>query len=72
MGLRGEQSPVLIRSSNPVVSCEGDVNDDQVVDVNDILLVIGGWGTPDGDVNGDGETTVDDLLLCISTYGSCM
>jgi hypothetical protein len=72
MGLRGEQSPVLIRSSNAVVSCEGDLNDDQVVDVNDILLVIGGWGTPDGDVNGDGETTVDDLLLCISTYGSCM
>ena len=72
MGLRGEQSPVLIRFSNAVVSCEGDLNDDQVVDVNDILLVIGGWGTPDGDVNGDGETTVDDLLLCISTYGSCM
>ncbi|MBT5382607.1 MAG: VCBS repeat-containing protein, partial [Phycisphaerae bacterium] len=73
MGLRGEQSPVLIRSANAiVVPCEGDVDGDQVVGVNDILVVIGGWGTPDGDVNGDGDTTVDDLLLCISSFGPCM
>ncbi|MBT4768469.1 MAG: hypothetical protein HOO04_08930, partial [Phycisphaerae bacterium] len=55
-----------------VVPCEGDVDGDQVVGVNDILVVIGGWGTPDGDVNGDGDTTVDDLLLCISSFGPCM
>ena len=72
VGLRGEQSAVLIRSSSSVVPCEGDANGDQVVDVNDILLVIGAWGTPDGDVNGDGDTNVDDLLLCISSFGSCM
>ncbi|MBT5583032.1 MAG: VCBS repeat-containing protein [Phycisphaerae bacterium] len=72
MGLRGEQSPVRIRSAVVVAPCEGDVDGDQVVDVNDILLVVGGWGTPDGDVNGDGDTTIDDLLLCISRFGPCM
>jgi hypothetical protein len=73
MGLRGEHSPVRIRSANAVmVPCEGDADGNHVVDVNDILVVIGGWGTPDGDVNGDGETTVDDLLLCISSFGPCM
>ena len=72
MGLRGEQSPVRIRSAAVVAPCEGDVDGDQVVDVNDILLVVGGWGTPDGDVNGDGDTTIDDLLLCISRFGPCM
>jgi hypothetical protein len=73
MGLRGEHSPVRIRSANAVmVPCEGDADGNHVVDVNDILVVIGGWGTPDGDVNGDGETTVDDLVLCISSFGPCM
>jgi hypothetical protein len=71
-GLRGEQSTVLIRSASVGVPCEGDANGDQVVDVNDILLVISAWGTPDGDVDGDGDTDVDDLLLCVSSFGSCV
>jgi hypothetical protein len=72
LGLRGQQSSVFIRSASDIVPCNGDLNGDQVVDIDDILLVIGGWATPDGDVNGDGDTTVDDLLLCISGFGSCM
>ena len=72
VGLRGEQSTVLLRSASVGVPCEGDANGDQVVDVNDILLIISAWGTPEGDVDGDGDTDVDDLLLCVSSFGSCV
>jgi protocatechuate 3,4-dioxygenase beta subunit len=42
--------------------CPGDMDDDDTVNVNDLLLVIGGWGNP---------YTVDDLLLVIANWGSC-
>jgi polyhydroxybutyrate depolymerase len=39
----------------------GDLNDDEVVNVTDLLLVISGWDNP---------YTVDDLLLVIGQWGS--
>ena len=52
--------------------CPGDLDDDGVVGVNDILLIIGAWGTADGDADGNGTTDVNDILLVISIYGeSC-
>ncbi|MEE2907282.1 MAG: hypothetical protein VX527_05550 [Planctomycetota bacterium] len=50
--------------------CPGDVDGDGTVGVNDILVVIGAWGTPDGDATGDGVTDVNDILEVISLFGS--
>jgi hypothetical protein len=50
--------------------CPEDLNGDGVVDVNDILIGVGGYGTADGDVNGDGVGDVDDILMLIAAFGS--
>lgn len=41
--------------------CDGDFNDDGTVNVNDILTLLGGFGT---------EYTVDDILLCLANFGN--
>ncbi len=59
-------------------NCPGDTNDDGVVDVTDLVNVIGGWGT-DGlgqpgaiaDLNCDGVVDVIDLIQVISGWGFC-
>ena len=53
-----------------VVYDPADVNEDGVVGVDDLLAVIGQWGSPGGpaDVNGDGMVGVDDLLLVVSAW----
>ena len=53
--------------------CPGDLNDDGVTDINDLLQLLSAWGQDGtgGDVNGDGLTNVEDLLLLISGYGPC-
>ncbi len=55
------------------VSCAGDVNDDGIVNVNDVLSVLaafGGLGSG-GDANGDGTVDVNDVLIVISNWGDC-
>jgi len=50
----------------------GDVNGDGVINVSDILLIIGDWGPCSGcpaDVNQDGNVNVSDLLLAIANWG---
>ncbi|MDG2291034.1 MAG: aryl-sulfate sulfotransferase [Phycisphaerales bacterium] len=42
--------------------CSGDMNDDGTVGVDDLLAIIGGWGSP---------YDVDDLLLVIQSWGEC-
>ena len=55
--------------------CEGDVTNDLVVDVGDLLAVIGDWGcTSDdcsGDANDDGVVNVTDMLLVVGNWGPC-
>jgi hypothetical protein len=53
-----------------IPSIPGDVNGDGVVNVEDILLLIGAWGSndPDADVNGDGLVNVVDLLILIGNW----
>ena len=55
--------------------CEGDVNDDGMVDVMDILDVLGQWGECGdpctGDLDGNGLVDVQDLLVVISNLGPC-
>jgi hypothetical protein len=51
--------------------CDGDLNGDGTVDINDLLAVIAGWGSPDGDINGDGTTDITDLLVLLEFFGPC-
>ena len=45
-----------------------DINDDCLVNVSDLLIILGAWGTPDGDVTGDGQTDVSDLLQVLGDW----
>ena len=67
------QVATLIPSSD-AGECEGDVNEDGMIGVNDILAVIDSWGVCDGcdaDINQDGIVDVSDLLLIIGNWGPC-
>lgn len=52
-------------------SCAADANHDGSVNVQDLLMVIAGWGTSDADLNFDGITDVGDLLMVIGAWGPC-
>ncbi|MCH2131448.1 MAG: hypothetical protein MK179_20090 [Pirellulaceae bacterium] len=53
--------------------CLADTNWDGVVDVEDLLNVIGRWGDPSGpgNVNCDGNTDVVDLVMVLGAWGAC-
>ena len=55
-----------------IADCHGDLNGDQVIDVQDILDLIGVWNTPDenADLDEDGQVDADDLLELLSLFGS--
>lgn len=59
--------------------CAEDLNNDGVINVTDLLTVIGGWGpcpgpptACPGDVNSDGTVNVTDLLAVIGAWGPCL
>ena len=56
-----------------VESCYGDVIVDGIVNVADLLYVLGEWGSTCGsaDLNVDGIVDVVDFLLVIGTWGPC-
>ncbi|MBT5383332.1 MAG: 1,4-alpha-glucan branching protein [Phycisphaerae bacterium] len=51
--------------------CPMDIDGNGNVNVDEVLLVIASWGTPDADVTGDGQTDVNDLLAIIGAFGAC-
>ena len=51
--------------------CPGDLDGDGAIDVNDVLAILGGWGTSSGDITGDQMTDVNDILLALSLWGGC-
>jgi hypothetical protein len=62
----------------PGTFCESDVapkgGGNGVVDIDDLLLVINGWGQSPpnpGDVNGDSLVNIDDLLMVVNAWGVC-
>jgi len=65
-----EGMTAIIYVSHP---CIGDITDDALVNVLDLLAVIESWGTNDplADVNGDGVVNVTDLLAIIGHWGTC-
>jgi hypothetical protein len=55
-----------------VVECDGDLNGDAVVDVEDLLDLLGNWGSSGtGDINEDGIVDVEDLLILLGNWGDC-
>ena len=55
-------------------SLTGDINDDGLVDVTDLLAVIAAWGECKGcqeDIDGDGDVDVSDVLAVIANWGGC-
>ncbi len=57
--------------------CVADINDDNVVNVTDLLAIIGDWGACattggcDTDINLDSQINVTDLLAVIDAWGPC-
>ena len=54
--------------------CVGDVDGDGMVDVSDVLQIIGTWGSCQGcaeDLDNNGVVDVGDLLQLISEWGEC-
>ena len=50
--------------------CTGDVNEDGIVSVEDLLYIIRYFGNTDGiaDQNGDGVTDINDLFLVMDHF----
>lgn len=81
--IRRQQNPDLLdrnhtgqEDTEPEQSkCRGDLNFDRKVDVDDLMLVIGDWGTCTGDCKGDvdgtGAVDVQDVLNVIQNWGNC-
>jgi hypothetical protein len=53
--------------------CDGDINGNGAVDIDDLLVVINAWGLRDeeGDINSSGEVDIDDLLIIVQGWGPC-
>ena len=55
--------------------CEGDIDGNEIVDVNDVLLLLNQWGQEcngcASDVNQDGVLDVNDVLVLLSNFGDC-
>ena len=56
-------------------SCPADTDGDGLVDFNDLLAVLAGWGPCgsicSGDVTDDGTVDFDDLLVVLAGWGTC-
>jgi hypothetical protein len=55
------------------VPCPEDLNGDGLIDVTDLLEIVGSWGSNDPALDLDGSGTVDtpDLLAVIGAWGVC-
>lgn len=75
--LVGEQSGISMLTLHveivPNDACEGDINGDGLVNVEDLLVLIGAWGSDDpaADLDVNGTVGVSDLLLLIAAWGDC-
>ena len=62
---------ILVEGDASQPNCAGDYNDTGTVDVEDLLILLDGWGTETGDLNDDGLTDIEDLLILIGNWGPC-
>ncbi|MHC5024333.1 MAG: hypothetical protein ACYTGG_10560 [Planctomycetota bacterium] len=80
LGLR--DAPGGLPSSGPdnvdaleiLYHCQQDLNGDSVVDIQDLLMLLGAWGPCHGcqhDLSDDGSVTIVDILALIGAWGAC-
>lgn len=65
---------LLTISCDEIAACPADLNGDGVVDVSDLLELLGAWGPCPGcnaDINSDGVVDVSDLLILLGEWGDC-
>jgi len=64
-----EQTSVGIETQG----CDGDMNNDDLVNIHDLLILIGEWGASDSiaDLNADDVVNIHDLLILVGAWGSC-
>jgi hypothetical protein len=63
---------VEIWGVEPTPECPEDINGDGVVDTEDLLILLGNWGTDgDGDIDGNGVVNTEDLLALLAAWGEC-
>ena len=63
---------VLLNSSEE--SCPADLNGDGKVNIDDLFIILGAWGTCNNcpeDLNGDGKVNIDDLFVILGEWGPC-
>ena len=55
--------------------CVGDLDGSGSIDIVDMLILLGAWGTDPGgppDFDGDGDVGITDFLLLLSGWGGCL
>ena len=64
----------IMRAVVNCAPCAGDIDDNDVVNVSDLLDLIGDWGPCrrcEADLDGNGTVNVTDLLALITNWGPC-
>ena len=54
--------------------CPADLNNDGKVNIDDLFIILGAWGTCDNcpeDLTGDGKVNIDDLFVILGEWGPC-
>jgi len=58
-----------------VCECVGDSNSDGVIDIDDLLKLLGYWGPCPGctdvDLDANGQVDIDDMLTLLGAWGAC-
>jgi hypothetical protein len=67
------QSEIMAWPFPPFDACPADIDGDENVGTNDLLALLGAWGSMGGpaDINGDGTVNTSDLLILLSAWGPC-
>ena len=66
-----ERLVIIEPNCAPSTPCPADLDASGTVDFDDLLIVLGAWGTDGADVTGDGFTDFDDVLAIIAAWGAC-
>jgi hypothetical protein len=72
--LDADRNGVPDECEKPGRDCPADVVKSGVVNIDDLLVVINGWGATGAniaDLNGSGLVDIDDLLMVINGWGPC-
>ena len=68
------EPPIVDMGAYELQSCPWDLNGDGSVGINDLLSLLGQWGTDPGgppDFDGDGNVGITDLIELLANWGPC-